>query len=124
MHPPRPSATELEAFDSKRLYADWHDRHHFERALHAVVLRDRNIGSWRQGMSIQLEEWLIIGVILVVIVEAPALSHMTQAPELKLVGAPDTGHFATILDLFPSRSIDMGVLRQGRYEFIAVTGTT
>jgi hypothetical protein len=74
-------------------------------------------------MSIELEEWFVIGIVLVVVIEAPAFPNMAQASELKRVGAPDPGHFATVLDLFPSLGIDMGILRQGRYEFITVIGT-
>src|SRR5262245_29753637 len=79
------------------LCAQRSDRHHFERALHAVLLGHGNIGAGCQRVPLELEERLVVGIVGFVVIETPAFSDMAQTSGLRLA-APEARHFATVLD--------------------------
>jgi hypothetical protein len=88
---------------------------------HAIMLADGDIVARNEGMTIELEEWLVAGLAGVVI-EAPAMTHMTEHAVLGMFAAPETADAAMLFFLTPCIGIHMAVGGQGCDELVAVLG--
>src|SRR5215472_628058 len=86
------------------------------------MLADRNVVSGRECVHVELEKGLI-ALVVVAVVEAPAMTDMRQQAVLVALAAPETANAAMLLGAAPLQRIDMPAQRQRRDKLIAVLRT-